>query len=229
LGGRDRARPDFGEGPLSRAAALIYTLLVVESFLLLTTLPGLVPALLLERDASNIPLAAACALPVGPALSAALYALYHRSSDLTDLHPARAFWRGYRLNLGPALRVWVPCLAWLTILAVNLANLRAAGVPGWWGGLLVLVAAAVTLWGANAFVISSLFVFRPADVARLAAYFLARTPSVPAGVGGLLIVAATVTVLWSEAVLALLGSVFAAALLATSRPMIARIEEEFTA
>jgi hypothetical protein len=221
-------RRQFGEGPLSRAAALVYALLVVELLLLFTTVPGLVPLLLLDRDASNLPLAAACALPLGPALAAALFALRHRSRDITDLRPAAAFWRGYRMNLLAVLRVWVPWLVWLTIVAVNLAYLAEAAVPGWWAVLLVLIALAVTLWGANALVISSLFEFRTTDVARLAAYFLVRTPGVALGTAGLLIAAAGVTVASSEAVLALLGSVFAAAHLRICHPMITIIEKEFT-
>lgn len=223
------SRRHFGEGPLARAAALVYTLLVVEVLLLAAALPGLVPLLLLDRDASNIPLAAACALPLGPALSAALYALQHRRKDLADLRPAAAFWRGYRANLAGALGVWVPWLAWVTIVAINLTHLGAAGVPRWWAVLLALVAALATLAAANALVITSLFAFRAADVARLAVAFLARTPGVALGSACLLIVAAGVTVLTSEAVLALLGSVFAAALLRTCRPMVDAIRREFTA
>jgi hypothetical protein len=222
-------RREFGEGPLARAAALIYTLLVVELLFVLTTVPGLVGLILLDRDASNAFLAAACALPIGPALSAALYALHRRSRDLTELRPATAFWRGYREGVRGALTMWVPWLVWMAIIAVNLANLGAAGVPGWWAGLLVVVAVAATLWVANALVVTSLFAFRARDVARLGAYFLTRTPGVTLGTAGLVIAAAGVTLVWSEAVLALFGSVLALALLRTARPMISAIEREFVA
>lgn len=219
----------FGEGPLSGAAALIYTVLVVEILLLVTAAPGLVPLALLDRDASNIPLVAACALPLGPALSAALYALHHRRSDLTDLHPAAAFWRGYRMNAAGALRIWVPLLAWLTIVAVTLANFTAADVPRWWAGLLVVVAVAAALCGANALVITSLFRFRATDVARLSRYFLLHAPAVTLGNAGLLVVVAGVTALGSEAVLAMCGSVLALMFLRSCRPMIGEVRREFTA
>jgi hypothetical protein len=229
MGEAARPRPGFGEGPLSRAAALVYSLVVVELLLLATTLPGLVPLVLLARDVSNAPLAALCLLPLGPALSAALYALHHRGRDIADLRPARTFWRGYRLNLRDSLLVYVPWLVWLTIVAVGLGNLAAAGLPAWWAVLLVLVAVAATLWLANALVISSLFAFRTVDVARLAAYFVVRTPGVAVGNAGLSILAAGVTALSSEAVLALLGSALCAALLRTSRPMVAVVRKEFVA
>src|SRR3954447_5063933 len=153
VGGWER----FGAGPLSRGAAFVYHLLVVEVLLLLTAGPGLVLLVLLDRDASNLPLVAACALPAGPALSAAVYALHHRQLDVTDLHPARTFWRGYRLNALGVLQIWAAWLLWVTVLAVGLANRAAAGVPAWWTVLLAVVAVVATLWMLNALVITSLF------------------------------------------------------------------------
>jgi hypothetical protein len=93
----------------------------------------------------------------------------------------------------------------------------------------MLIAAAATLWMANALVITSLFAFRAVDIARLAAYFLGRRPGVTLGNAGLLLAAAGVTYLGSEAVLALLGSILAMMLLLTCRPMITDVHEEFVA
>ena len=219
----------FGEGPLSRVAAWVYTLLIVELLVLVTTVPGLVPVMLLARDPSNIPIVALCLVPVGPAISAALYALQHRSSDLTDLRPAVAFWRGYRANVVGVLKLWVPLLVWLTIVAVTLANFDAAGVPVWWAVLMVVIAVVAALVGINALVITSLFSFRARDVARLGLYFLARTKGVALGNACLLVVAAGVTVLFSEAVLALFGSLIVLALLRNARPMVSVIQKEFVA
>jgi hypothetical protein len=219
----------FGTGPLSRFAALVYTLLVVNVLTLLAALPGLVPLALLGRDASNLPLVALCLVPLGPALSAAVYAVRHRSSDTTDLAPAAAFAGGYRANLRGVLAIWVPALAWLCVLALSLANFAATGLPGWWAVLLAVVALVATLCGMNALVITSLFAFRTRDVARLSAYFLFRTPGVALGNACLLIVAGGLAVLFSEVVLGLLASVFVLSLLRTSEPMLAAVRAEFVA
>ncbi|MER6000595.1 DUF624 domain-containing protein [Nonomuraea angiospora] len=219
----------FGEGPLSRAATLIYSLLVVEGLFLVATAPGLIALTLVGGDAANVPLVAACALPLGPALSAALYALRHRSRDMTDLHPAAAFWRGYKANVRGVLKIWVPWLVALAVVGTNLANFAVAGVPGWWAVLLVLVALAALLWAANALVITSLFAFRAVDVARLASYFLMRHPKAALGNASLLIVAGGITMVATELAPALLASAFAAALLWNSRPLIAEVRERFTA
>ncbi|MEW9550590.1 hypothetical protein [Nonomuraea sp. NPDC050783] len=219
----------FGEGPLSRAAALIYTLLVVEALFLVTTAPGLAALTLLGGDASNVPLAALCALPLGPALSAALYALSRRGRDLADLHPAAAFWRGYRANAAGALKIWAPWLAGMAVVGTNLANFAAAGLPAWWAALLVLVALGGLLWAGNALVITSLFAFRAVDVARLASYFLLRRPRVALGNVSLLVAAAGVTLVGTELLTAALAAAFAALLLRNGRPVIAEVREKFTA
>jgi hypothetical protein len=219
----------FGEGPLGRVTAFIYNLLVVELLFVAAVLPGLVPLALLDRDASNLPLFALCAVPAGPAVAAAVYTLHRRSRDLTDLHPAATFVRGYRINLGDALRVWVPLLAWLTVLGMVLAGFGSAGIPGWWAALLVVVAVGATLWGINALVIASLFTFRTRDLARLAGYFLARTPGVTVGNLCLLILAIAVIGFASEAALVLLAPIFVMFLVQTCRPMIIKVQEEFTA
>lgn len=218
----------FGDGPLSRITSRVYILLVVELLLLLTTVPGLLPLLLLGRDPSNLPLVALFLVPVGPALSAALYVLRHQRTDLTDLHPAALFWRGYRANAFGVLRIWVPTLLWLAVLALNLAYRDAVGLANWWTVPLVLIAVAVTLGAANALVITSLFDFRTRDVLRLAVHFLVRTPVVTVGNVLLLAAAAGVTAVLSEAVLMLLASIAALAFLRVSEPMIHLIRKEFT-
>ena len=102
-------------------------------------------------------------------------------------------------------------------------------MPAWWSALLVALASVAVLLAVTALVIVSLFEFRPVDVLRLAAHFLAGRPAVALGTAGLLLAAAAVTLLTSEAALLLLASAFAAALLAVTRPMISGITQRFTA
>jgi len=228
-GSRAAASRQFGEGPLARVTAPVYSFLVLDLLLLATTWPALVALVVLDRDASNAPLAVACALPVGPAMSAVLYALRHRGRDLTELRPAADFWRGYRMNLGGILRLWVPWLAGMALIAESLTHRQAAGVPGWWRVALVVIGVAATLWMLNALMITSLFAFRPIDVARLSAYFLGRTPRVTLGNLGVLIGVVLVVEVSSETVLALFAVLVAAVLLQVCTPMTDQVEKDFTA
>lgn len=219
----------FGQGALSRAAALVHTLLTVEALLLIGASPGLAGLLLVGPDPANLPLAAVCLLPLGPATAAALYALHHRDRDLTDLHPARAYWRGWRLNAVAALKLWTPLLAWLTVIAFTLTHFPATGLPGWWAVLLAAVGTGSLLWGAHALVLTALFAFRARDTARLAAYFLLRHGRATLGAGSLLVLTAAGTAVLTEALPALLAAPLLLSLLHSSRPVIAETQEDFTA
>ncbi|CAL9616130.1 hypothetical protein SUDANB176_05735 [Streptomyces sp. enrichment culture] len=219
----------FGAGTLSRAAALVHTLVTVEALLLLAASPGLAGLFLLGADPSNLPLAALCLLPLGPALAAAVYALHHRSRDLTDLHPARAYLRGWRLGALPALKLWTPLLAWLTVIAFTLTHFSATGLPTWWAVLLGVIGTVFLLWGAHALVLTALFTFRARDTARLAAYFLLRHGRATLGALSLVVLTAALTALMTEALPALLAAPLLLSLLQSSRPVIAETQEEFTA
>ena len=218
---------EFGAGTLARVSARIYTLTVAGLLFALTTAPGLAVMALLGADTANLPLVALCALPVGPALSAVLYALDRHTGDLADLSPARTFWRGYRANARGVLALWVPLLAWVTVLGFNLVHAGAAGLGGWWRVPMTLLLVVALLWWANALVITTLFAFRVRDVARLAAYFLTARPSVPVGALAVLVVAAAITAAWSEAVLTLAVPLLALSLLRTAAPMTAEIRRRF--
>jgi hypothetical protein len=219
----------FGDGPLARAVALVHTLVTVEALLLAAASPGLAALFLLGPDPSNLPLAAVSLLPLGPALSAALFALHHRDRDLTDLHPARAFARGWRLNAVPALKLWAPLLAWLTVIAFTLTHFAATGLPGWWALLLSGIGLALLLWGAHALVLTSLFAFRARDTARLAGYFLFRHGRTTLAAASLLVLAAAGTALLTEALPALLAAPLLLSLLHAGRPVITETQEDFTA
>lgn len=218
----------FGEGPLSVVAAIIYTLLSVEFALLLASLPGLVGLFLLQPDISNIPLAAACAIPLGPALSAAVYAIHHRRRDLTELAPMRQFWRAWRLNLPAVLPVWLVGLVWLTIVTVGVAHFWAAGLPRWWLVLLTLIGVLAVLWLTNALLVTSLFEFRFPDTLRLAWELVVRQPVVMLGNAGVLAAAVLIGLFTVEGLVLVLGSVLVLVLVATSRPLIDHVRDEFT-
>lgn len=220
-------RREFGEGVLGRATAVVYWYLMVEVLLVVAVLPGAVASLFLERTPGNAPLFALCLLPVGPAVSAGLFALRDRTKA-EGLTPASSFWRGYRLNWADALKVWVPGLAVGVVIVLGLANVGAGGVPGWYAGALVVVGIGLALWMVNALVIVSFFGFRTRDAARLAAHFLGARPLVTLGTLSLLVLAAGIVALTTEAVFGLLAVVWLALVLRNARPVLADVEERFT-
>ncbi|WP_315093695.1 DUF624 domain-containing protein [uncultured Cellulomonas sp.] len=221
-------KPDdeIGVGFLPRWSAIVYWFLVVEAMLVLTALPGLVLLQLLERDASNLPLVALACVPFGPSVAAALFAWRVFARD-RDLSPARHFWRGYRLDALDVLRWWVPTLAVLAVVAVNLTHLGSAGLPPALGVALGAVALLVALWSAHALVLSALFSFRTRDVARLGAYFLAAKPLVTLGFASVLVLTAAAAYV-TDWLLVLLAAPLTYLYARTAAPVVAVAEARFT-
>lgn len=217
---------EVGRGPLSRAAAVIYRLLVLEGLLLVTCSPTLLVMLLLDRDPSNLPLAALSLLPVAPALVAGVAAVRASSKD-DDLAPARPYLRAYRRELGPTLRWWVPAVAVLAVLTFNLVHLDAvAGGPGL-RPVLFLVTAVAVIWCAHMVVLTAMFHFRTRDAARVALAEIVPQWRFSAGVLGLLVVAGT-TLVWSELVALGLLFGFAGLLALMAQPLVADVTARFT-
>ncbi len=218
---------EIGTGVLARGASTVQWHMVIGALMALICAPGLVVAMLLAPEASNLPLFVVAALPVGPAFAAALYAFEVAATD-RDLSPGRHFVRGLRLNTVDVLRVWVPGLAALALIA---ANATAGG--GWLGSAVAaasLVIALVTvLWLANVLVIVARFSFRSRDVARLAVYYLFRAVSVPLAASSLLVLAGGLALLVGEWLLLPTASLFAAWLYRHSGGMRADIEQRFVA
>lgn len=215
-----RTDADPRQGPLQRAAGVVYWVLVVEVLLVLVTLPGLLAALLLDPSPGNLPLFALAALPAGPALAAALFAwrVFLRERDTS---PARHFWRGYRVNALDALKVWVPALAVLTVLLTNI-TFRAGPV-----GLFVGLGVVVLLLALRLTSITSTFSFRFRDALRIAAWSLTAAPLATLGLLSLLVLTAGITVVTSDAVAVLLASVLTLLVARNEAPLVERVRERF--
>lgn len=222
------ARPEETEGAIGRTATRVYWFVVIDLLVVLASLPGVVPLMLLTPDTSNLPLVALALVPVGPAVAAALFAWRDHDRE-RDLHPGRHFWRGYRLNVLDVLRLWVPALALLTVLGINAVNLEAVGLPGTLRVVLAVIAVIVTLWLVHAVVLTSVFSFRTLDVARLAIYYVYSRPLVTLGVVSLLIVTVGLVVLVSDYVLGFVASLLTFWLWRNAAPMAKDVEARFLA
>ena len=213
-------------GPAGRATSTVYRLLVVGILLAISVAPTVVLSFLIAPHPSNVPLVVGSALFVGPGLSAALFALGERARD-DGLAPAAAFLKGYRMNVGDVLKLWVPGVAVLAALTWTTVNIAVAGVPAWWAGILLGLAAVVVLWLVQSTVITSFFAFRGRDTARLALYFLGRLPRVTLAVLSVLVLAGAVVFLTTPAVLAVFGVLLVALLLRWEKPLLSEVRLRF--
>ncbi|NNH05787.1 DUF624 domain-containing protein [Cellulomonas fimi] len=224
---------EVGRGPFSRGSAAVYWALVIEALIVLTSLPGLLAFVLLDRSVGNAPLFALAAVPLGPSLSAAVHVWRHWQTTPPadrDLAPAAHYWRGYRLNWRDVLLWWVPTVLVLAVLAVNVAGAGALeGSGGAFALVSVLIGVSLLVWAGHALVLSSLFSFRARDVARLAAHYLAARPASTVGVLALVVVGAGVALLATDWLLVLLASPLVALLVRNATPVVADVTTRFTA
>ncbi len=182
---------------------------------------------LLDRDASNLPLVALACVPFAPSVAGALFAWRAFAGD-RDLSPGRHFWRGYRLDLLDVLRWWVPTLAVLAVIGVNVTHLGSAGLPPALGAVLLGIGLLVVLWAGHALVLSALFAFRTRDVARLGAYLVAARPLVTLGFVSVLVLAGALAYV-SDWLLVALAAPLTYLYARTAAPAVALVQERFTA
>ncbi len=200
-------------------------LLVVGILFALAVSPSVLLVGFLGSGAAAAALAALGLLFVGPAFSAALFALGDKAQD-DGLGPAAAFGRGYRLNVVDALTLWVPTVLALAVLAFTVVD-AAGTAPAWAVGVAIGIGVLVLLWLVQSTVIASFFAFRARDTARLGLYFLGRLPRSTLVVLVLIVLAAAVGWLMSPALLALLGVLWVAGVLRADRPVLAETRQRF--
>jgi len=201
---------------------------VLTVLCVLSCLPGLVPALLLDPESANIIVLAVCLLPLAPAVSATMFA-WRAKARGTESAPTPAFRHGYRVSALDSLRVAMPVLAVLAVLAWTVLNIGAAAVAPGYGWVLVAIAVLVVLVSVQALVIATLYSFRLRDVWRLAVYYTYRLPLVTLAVAALLTCVLGLVWVSNEAVGVLALGVVCALLLRYQAPVLNDIERTFIA
>jgi uncharacterized membrane protein YesL len=226
---RSGAPAQFGDGVLFRFTNYVYWFLMTEFYFVIASLPFVVALVFLDRAASNAIVYAIGATFLGPALAATLHCVRKIVQD-KDLDPTRDFLRGYRLNVADTLRYWVPAVAVLTILLLNIGSFDARGSAV--DAALRIVTPVLVLLGAlllmNTLVISTAFNFRLRDLARLSVFYLGRSLRITLGNLAILFMAALVLVFTSDWVLLLCGSLFVYLFALNTTDLVTQVRERFT-
>ena len=219
----------FGDGALFRFTNWVYWLLATEFFLVVASLPLIAALLFLDRDSSNAILYAIAGTSLGPALAATLHCVRKILRE-NDLDPARDYLRGYRINVAVTLKFWVPSVAVLTILLLNLVILQAqhSAADAALRTVMVVVALLGTLWLMNMMAISTSFTFRLRDLARLAVFYLGRSLLITLGNLATLFLAGVLLFFTSDWVLLLCGSLFVCLFALNTADLVAQVEARFT-
>jgi uncharacterized membrane protein YesL len=169
---------------------------------------------------------------LGPSLVAAAYAL-NRLPAGEETAVFGDFVRGYRSNFRQALAVWLPYLAVLAAIALNLN-----GLPGSFDrGNPALAAARIGLLGlglmastaaVTALLLLSRFAFRVRDIYRLSLFSLGAQKRVSLGNAGILFVTAVLVTVTSVALMLFIAGPVVYLICLNSRPLLRLVEQRFT-
>lgn len=225
--GAGRNDDEVGRGPLSRGAAWIYRVIVLEVMLVVALLPTIAAILLLDRDSSNVPLYVLALLPAGPALVAGLGAARGWQVE-PDLSPARPFWRTYRREALGTLTWWVPLLVVVAVLGVNVTHLQEIEGGALLGPVSALLLLLLPVWAAHMAVLQVRFSFRLRDAARIAVAELVPQWRFSLGALSLIVVLSAITLVTTDVVALLLLWTVVLFLHALSRPLVRDVTERFT-
>ena len=217
---------EIGSGVLSRMAAGVYRLLVLAVFLILMCGPTLVAWTVLGDAAANAAFFVIALLPVGPALSAAVYAMRTWAAS-PDLSPARALWRGYRLNFLDTMKWWAVVVAVALVLIVNIVFAESVPFGATFRPVGIIVLGLLGVWAGHLLVVSSLFSFRTRDSMRIAAVELFAQWKVSLGFLSLMIVALATVHLGTELALLVFAWAFSGILWLIAQPLIADVSRRF--
>lgn len=228
-------KAEYGSGPLFRAAGVVYGVMVADVLLVLANILLVLAPVLASLAGGSALLAAVLVVafvPVGPSLVAAAYA-FNRLLAGEETGVFRDFVRGYRTNFRQALAVWVPYVAVLAAVVVNLLLLPGtfdAGNPAPSAarvgllGLGLLVATA----GVTAMLLLSRFTFRTRDLYRLSLYCLGAQKRVSLGNAGILFITASLLTATTAGLLIVIAGLVMFLVCLNSRPLLTLIEARFT-
>lgn len=210
---------------LTGATEWIYWLVTIDVLLVLACSPTILVWTLLTADPRNALFLVVAALPVAPAVSAALYAWRRRSED-RDLVPASRFLRGYRANLLDSLTVGAPAVLVLGILTANVTFGAQLGTASFNAAFLAL-GALVLLVLVRALTIVSNFSFRFVDVLRLSVFTLLTKPLSTLALVSLGVLTLGIVHLVGSFMLLLAGSLLTVALWHSEKPVARLLRERF--
>ena len=165
-------KKEFGEGILYTVTNYIYWLLLTNCYFWMANVLLLLAVLTLKPTVSNLALYFLALIPTGPAFSALCYAMEKLVRE-KSLSPTADFFRGYRVNLKDTMRMWLPMLAILFILVVDIHyyNSEPSTANQMLGAVLSVILLLFVVGSLYAFPINAKFKFRVRDVYRLSVYY----------------------------------------------------------
>ncbi|GIN57035.1 hypothetical protein J8TS2_13540 [Lederbergia ruris] len=220
---------EFGQGILSVVTNHIYWFMLTNIYFVFCNLIFLIAFMTLEPELSNMILIFIALIPTGPAITALCYVMDKLVRE-KEISPTRDFFYGYKINFKDTLKVWLPMLAAIFILIIDLQYFYQESTK------INQIMAIVFLVGLGflicillyVFPITAKFKFRMRDVFKLSFYYSFKKLKITTGNIGILIIALFLMIITTDFLFIFIASVLSYVLTLNSRAVIDDIEENYT-
>jgi len=183
----------------------------------------------LEPVISNMIIIFLALIPTGPAITALCYVMDKLVRD-GEISPTKDFFYGYKLNFKDTLKVWLPMLAAIFILIIDLQyfyqeNTKIHQILA----IIFLVAIILLICVLQyTFPITAKFGFRTRDIFKLSIYYSFKKVKITTGNIGIMIIAFFLMIITTNFLFLFIASVLSYLLTLNSRAVIEGIKMNYT-
>src|SRR5690625_239706 len=221
-------KKEFGQGTFSTFTNHVYWLMVVNFYFVFSNIFFLFFYFTLEPVISNLIFYFLALIPTGPSIGALYYSISIIIHE-KDLSPTKDFFYGYKINFKDALKLWLPLLAiiFILILDIQYFNAEQTVMNQIQGGIILVILLVILVISLYAFPIHATYNFRMRDIYRLSVYYSFTKIRATLGNISFMIITIFLMYITSDLIIILLISPVSYLMMLNSKEVMIDIKENF--
>ncbi|MCR2822872.1 YesL family protein [Lederbergia panacisoli] len=222
-------RKEFGQGIFFVISSYIYWFMLTNIYFIFCNIIFLFAFITLEPVISNIIIIFLTLIPTGPAITALCYVMDKLVRE-KDISPTKDFFYGYRINFIDTLKVWLPLLAVIFILIIDLQyfNQDSTKINQIMAIVFLVAIGLLICVFLYVFPITAKYKFRIRDTYKLSIYYSFKKVKIATGNIGIIIIALFFTFITTDILLLFIASILSYLLTLNSREVIDDIKMNYT-
>lgn len=222
------AQTSYTEGSFYRFSQVVYWLMVVNFWFVLSNLLLITVFLLWVPSITSAVIFYIASLPMGPAIAALCHSLTKFSKD-KDIPPTKTYFQSLRKNGIEALKVWIPIVTVGYILVIDIQYFQQNPTVFYQilNGVFLVVLFLMTIFTFYSLLIMTHYSFRIRDIYRLSVYYLFTWIKISSGNLCIVFLSIVLIFLTNDFIVLLLGSIIVWVLVLNSRKLLADVKISF--
>ncbi|MEK3890117.1 YesL family protein [Bacillus sp. FSL K6-3431] len=222
-------RKEFGQGIFFVISNYIYWLMLINIYFVFCNIIFLFFFMTLEPVFSNLIIIFIALIPTGPAIMALCYVMDKLVCE-KEVSPTRDFFYGYKLNFKDTLKVWIPMLALIFILIIDLQYFYedSTATNQVLSIVFLVVLTLLICLSFYVFPITAKFKFRTRDIFKLSIYYSFKKLKISLGNIGIMIIGLFLMFMTSNFLILFIVGVLSYVLTLNSKEVIEDIKLNYT-